>query len=624
MKSITKSILIFIVLVGTSYLSLAQTQVPEKMSYQAVIRNSSGQLVSTQTVGMQISILQGTASGTSVYVETHTPTTNINGLVSLEIGAGIAQSGNFSAIDWANGPYFIKTETDIDGGTNYTISGTSQLLSVPYALHAKTAETVVGGISEIDPEFNASVAAGITSADTANWNDKFSGDYNDLINTPTNVSTFTNDAGYITSYTEADPIFGTSVAAGITSADTANWNSKLNNFIESDTMIWKINGGDIYFNTGKVGIGTNAPSLKLETTEDVSFNGVRVGRGNGNQSSNIVIGSNSLKDNTTGTSNIAIGNYNLRENLDGYGNTSIGLGSLSRSTSGSKNTSVGLESLNQNIWGNENTAIGYNAGWSSNNGSGNVFIGYEAGKWESGSNKLYIANSSTSTPLIYGDFSTERIGLGTNNPQYKLDVTGDINFTGNIRKNGTALVMDGSETKINAGDNIIVTGNGTAATPYTISAAKPKFYLGQDTLGGIVFYIYIGADGQQHGLIVSKIETSAAWQSSTSLVNADRTEDGSYNTSLMNNSPAKDWITANFSSEWYLPSIDELNILWNNRFHVNKTARVIGTALLVTNANYWSSSEHHASNAFGFNFYISGTKDLGKTFVTNLRAVRAF
>jgi hypothetical protein len=182
MKSITKSILIFIVLVGTSYLSLAQTQVPEKMSYQAVIRNSSGQLVSTQTVGMQISILQGTASGTSVYIETHTPTTNINGLVSLEIGAGIAQSGNFSAIDWANGPYFIKTETDIDGGTNYTISGTSQLLSVPYALHAKTAETVVGGISEIDPEFNASVAAGITSADTANWNDKFSGDYNDLTN----------------------------------------------------------------------------------------------------------------------------------------------------------------------------------------------------------------------------------------------------------------------------------------------------------------------------------------------------------------------------------------------------------------------------------------------------------
>lgn len=117
-------------------------QSPNKMSYQAVIRNTSNTLVTSTAVGMRISILQTTPSGTAVYVETQTPTTNANGLVSIEIGGGTVVTGNFANINWANGPYFVKTETDPIGGSNYTITGTSQLLSVPYALYAAKAGNI--------------------------------------------------------------------------------------------------------------------------------------------------------------------------------------------------------------------------------------------------------------------------------------------------------------------------------------------------------------------------------------------------------------------------------------------------------------------------------------------------
>ncbi len=350
-------------------------QAPQKISYQAVIRNSSNALVTNTTIGMQISILQGSASGTAVYVETQTPSSNANGLVSIEIGAGNVVSGSFTAINWANGPYFIKTETDPAGGTNYTIIGTSQLLSVPYALHAKTAETVTGTITETDPIFGASVASGITSADTANWNNK------------------------LDSYTETDPIFGASVASGITSADTANWNNKQNQLV--------------------------------------------------------------------------------------------------------------------------------------------------------------------------------------------------------------------------AGANITIVGNTISAT------SGGSFYLGQDTLGGIVFYIYLDQNGNQHGLIVSKTETTAQWQSNTSTTGATRSWDGVYNTALMTNSPAKTWVTS-LGAGWYLPSIDELSILYHNRFHANKALNNAGATLLSDLIHYWSSTEFSDTDAFYFAFAYGTWDYLEKTRTYIVRAVRAF
>ncbi len=152
-------------------------QAPEKLSYQAVVRNNANDLVVNSNVGMKISILQGAEDGMPVYVETQSPTSNANGLISIEIGTGVVELGDFSAINWNGGSYFIKTETDPDGGANYSIIGTSQLLSVPYALHAKTADAV----------------SNITQADMDHWNNHFSGDYNDLSNLPELFSGDYND-----------------------------------------------------------------------------------------------------------------------------------------------------------------------------------------------------------------------------------------------------------------------------------------------------------------------------------------------------------------------------------------------------------------------------------------------
>jgi hypothetical protein len=117
-------------------------QVPNLMSYQAVIWDGSGNLVSEKMVSIKINILQGSVTGTSVYSETHRIQSNINGLISLMIGGGTTTTGKIADINWGSGSYFLKTETDPTGGVNYTIVGTTQLISVPYAMHSNTSNNL--------------------------------------------------------------------------------------------------------------------------------------------------------------------------------------------------------------------------------------------------------------------------------------------------------------------------------------------------------------------------------------------------------------------------------------------------------------------------------------------------
>jgi hypothetical protein len=136
---------ILLLLTAVFFTAGIYAQTPDALSYQTVIRNSSNQLVINHDIGIKISILQGSVTGTAVYTETHSSSTNANGVASLEVGKGTT-SDDFTVIDWSNGPYFIKSEIDPEtaGGSNYTITGTSELLSVPFAHYAKVAEKIAG------------------------------------------------------------------------------------------------------------------------------------------------------------------------------------------------------------------------------------------------------------------------------------------------------------------------------------------------------------------------------------------------------------------------------------------------------------------------------------------------
>jgi hypothetical protein len=155
---------IYSILIALIITANVVAQAPQKMSYQAVIRKSNNALVQSSPVGMKISILKGSATGTAMYVETQTATTNANGLVSLEIGTGTAITGTFAAINWATGPYFIKTETDPNGGTAYTIAGTNELMSVPYALFSASGNAGPQGPIGLTGPAGAQGIQGLTGA----------------------------------------------------------------------------------------------------------------------------------------------------------------------------------------------------------------------------------------------------------------------------------------------------------------------------------------------------------------------------------------------------------------------------------------------------------------------------
>gem|GEM_PF-3197949 len=246
-----KKLVLFNLLIVLSLITKAQS--PESFTYQAVVRDLSGAVLPDQNVGIQISILQGALPGTSVYSETYSLTTNGFGLINLAVGSGAVVSGDISTIDWSSGPYYLNVGIDITGGTTYTDMGTVQLLSVPFALYAKTAANGFSG------NYNdLSNAPDFTGWDQDESND-FSGNYNDLANKPVL-------AGDVTGQTDANTVTriqGMDVSTNMpANGQVLKWNNSTSTWEPSDDQLGAAGTTDGVV-TGAAFTGTTTKTLTL-------------------------------------------------------------------------------------------------------------------------------------------------------------------------------------------------------------------------------------------------------------------------------------------------------------------------------------------------------------------------
>ena len=198
-------------------------QVPKGFNYQAVVRNSAGNLMINRNVGVNISILQGSETGTVVYSQESNVTTNANGLFTLIVGDN---SNDFANINWANGPYYIKSEIDLNGGRNYTLSTIQKILAVPYAHYANTARTADGLTGGIFLTLNGdtlSISGGNyvilppSRRGTVEWDS--------VLHHPTRLSEFINDLNF---HVSGDTLFingDTYIILPSGSATSVEWDS---------------------------------------------------------------------------------------------------------------------------------------------------------------------------------------------------------------------------------------------------------------------------------------------------------------------------------------------------------------------------------------------------------------
>ena len=157
---------LFLLLTFYAQLLIFLGQAPQSFNYQAVIRDSSNNIINNQSIGVQIAILQGNANGNSVYTEIFSETTNDYGLINLQLGSGIS-TDDFNTISWENGPFFIETSIDVNGGINYLLMGATQIMSVPYAIHSSTSTISLNdSVKDDDADPNNELQAISLSNDT--------------------------------------------------------------------------------------------------------------------------------------------------------------------------------------------------------------------------------------------------------------------------------------------------------------------------------------------------------------------------------------------------------------------------------------------------------------------------
>ncbi|MBI5219965.1 MAG: hypothetical protein HY958_13645 [Bacteroidia bacterium] len=417
-----KKIVFFSIVALLINISLLHAQAPQSFKYQAIARNGIGEVIANQAVSFKISILEGSSTGTVVYSEEHAATTNIFGLVNLTIGNGNNPAGNFSTISWGTSSFFIKIEMDPTGCVAYTEMGTSQLLSVPYALFAASGTPGPQGPAGNDG-LNGQDGVSITT--TLIQNDT-------LYITLSNGNTL--NAGYVVGPQGLQGLQGTPGTNGI---------GIMNTFVQNDSLFITlssgstVNAGHVRGPQGLQGIagtngingadginginGTDGKTI-LSGTVDPTSEGLD-GDFYINTSTNIIFGPKSGGAWGTGTSLIGpAGTYTPGTGIDLTGGviTNTAPDQTVSLLSGSGITVSGINP-SFTVAADFGTIAGTTA--QGNHTHTNMVTGTGA------NNNITFWNGAstvTSNNLLSWDNSTNRLGVGTSNPVTALDVSGNI------------------------------------------------------------------------------------------------------------------------------------------------------------------------------------------------------
>jgi hypothetical protein len=417
---------VLIILVFVASLSLAG--IPKMINYQGMLTGPDGKTpVNNGNYAILFSIYNISSGGSSLWSHTYNVSVT-NGLFNVILGDSSAP---------INLPFDTTYWLGIKVGGDPELSPRIRLTSVGYAYRASVADSAMAspppstgggwtdegtvvrlttgtdkvGIGTTTPQVKLSLGTDLTPKKFALWDgvDDFYG--------------FGVELGRITAYTNNIEKM-TILANGNVGIGTVGPSSKLD--VVGDINInssYKIGGNKVLSNPGSGNIFVGVLAGAVNTGTNNTFLGNEAGYSTTTGNANTFLGHEAGFHNTTGFYNTFVGNIAGLSDTSGWENTFLGAGAGQDHTTGNCNTFVGAYAGTFNSTGAHNTFLGRDAGFD-NTGSGNVFIGYDAGHLETGSNKLYIANSDINPPLIYGDFATGYVGLGTTNPIRKLHIVG--------------------------------------------------------------------------------------------------------------------------------------------------------------------------------------------------------
>lgn len=447
-------------------------QAPSGFSFQAVIRDVAGNPLENATVGMRLSLLQGSEVGTAVYVETHTPTTNANGLVSLMIGNGTVVSGDMTTVDWADGPYFLLSETDTDGGTAYSIVGTQQLLSVPYALFAASAGGSGNTLDAAYDQGGPGEGRTITATDGA--------------------VRIGGEDGFMVTGTH-----GSGDAIEVSGAGARMFFNPLKSAFRAGAT-----DGN-HFDNANVGNYSFAAGFRSTASgsQSAAFNGNASGTlsfaVSGGQAS--ALRSIALRGTATGPSSIALGASSATEE------NAVAIGFMASATA-REALALGAGSIAS---GSASTAIGIETVAS---GSGSTAIGFTVSARAAFETALGVYNtdytpSETATDrlLVVGNGTIHIGGVGTITRSNALVI---------LKNGNTGIGIDSPQARLAVGGKLMVTGASAAATGVgnvltslrdataTVGDA-PNYVLGISRQSTATEVLYIGNDGNDNAVVAA-------------------------------------------------------------------------------------------------------------------------